>query len=184
MKPTLTLLAEPRWRSQQQLRRAQVSDPLRDWLLEPGSLTRRLRSCCAGQFQVRVLDQGLQRPQRGEAKALHRPAHELTLVRQVLLCCGEQPWVYARTVIPLPSLQGGLQALTRLGNRPLGELLFADPSMQRSPIEVAPLRGLLPAPLSRQDSAGSWGRRSVFTLWGRPLLVSEFFLPALWQTHP
>lgn len=178
---TLPLHLEPRWHSRAQLRRGVVSAPLRDWLLEPGSLTRRLRACCDGQFHVQVLSQKLQRPHRSEAQALRRPAHELALVRQVLLCCDTREWVYARTVIPLPSLRGGLQGLTRLGNRPLGELLFADPGMQRGPIEVSPLRGALPGQSHLHETDSSWGRRSVFTLWGQPLLVSEFFLPALWR---
>src|SRR3569623_1166806 len=33
-------------------------------------------------------------------------------------------------------------------------------------------------------AADSWGRRSVVRLQGRPLLVTEIFLPALLQPHP
>ncbi len=124
-----------------------------------------------------------------EARAMGRPPHELALVRQVRLLCDGEPWVFARTMIPLPSLHGRLRQLALLGTRPLGAVLFADPTMQRSAIEVAcvgqhkrlyrmALEGL------PGGSTEIWGRRSVFTLHSRPLLVSEFFLPPLAQHRP
>ena len=182
MHPIQPIVARPlRWQSSQRLRRALLPDDWRSWLLEPGSLTQRLRHCCGGRFHVELLGQQLQRPLRDEAEALGRPPHELALVRQVRLCCDDAPWVFARTVIPLPSLNSGLKRLDQLGSRPLGELLFSDPGMQRSIVEVSrlwpghplhPLSGAAPdTPL--------WGRRSVFTLYRCPLLVSEFFLPQL-----
>ncbi len=177
------LTAEPCWQTSRRLRRHSVPISLRDWLLEPGSLTRRLRARCGGGFHVQVLQQGLARPLRSEAQALGRPLHELALIRQVHLCCDEATWVFARTVIPLRSLQGGLKRIDRLGSRPLGELLFSDPQMCRGEIEVAQLRpGHRLHPLSAaNDSTPLWGRRSVFTLYTQPLLVSEFFLPQLWH---
>jgi chorismate--pyruvate lyase len=169
------------WQSSQQLRRALLPDAWRSWLLEPGSLTQRLRQCCDGLFHVSLLDQQLQRPLRDEARLLGRPPHELALVRQVRLCCDGKPWVFARTVIPLPSLKSGLKRIDQLGNRPLGELLFSDPDMQRSTVQLS---RLWPGhPLHRLSGATPnaplWGRRSVFTLYRCPLLVSEFFLPQL-----
>ena len=179
------LTQEPRWQTGRRLRRGQVPDSLRHWLLEPGSLTQHLRRCCGGRFHVQLLGQQLSRPLRDEASALGRPPHELALVRQVRLCCDGQVWVFARTVIPLPSLKGGHKRLTQLGTRPLGELLFADPGMQRSEVEVAPLPPAHPLhPLSGATTGeGLWGRRSVFTLYHQPLLVSEFFLPTLWRAQ-
>lgn len=119
-----------------------------------------------------------------ESRALGRPQQEIGLVRQVHLLCGDTPWVFARTVIPLPSLKGGLRRLTQLGNHSLGAVLFADPRLQRSPMEVARIE---PRQRLYRRSRGTaipdgnpvWGRRSVFHLQGNPLLVSEFFLPDL-----
>ena len=45
---------------------------------------------------------------------------------------------------------------------------------------VTCLRGdQLPAGLGLEADDTVWGRRSVFRVGGRPLLVSEYFLPAL-----
>jgi len=101
------------------------------------------------------------------------------LVRQVLLCCKKQPLVYARTVIPLATIQGAQRKYANMGNRPLGAMLFADRTMSREAVEVA----LLPAghDAHQYTNIGEpiWGRRSVFRVSGKPLLVSEYFLPEL-----
>lgn len=162
---------------------------LRDWLLDTGSLTRRVRGACAGRFQVRVESQRWERPRLDEYLALGLRIGRLAWVREVHLLCDDRPWVFARTVIPPRTLRGSRRRLANLGNRPLGALLFADPHMQRGPVEVARVaRGSALFAAATQGAPGSpsalWGRRSVFRLGGRPLLVSEFFLPALFGGRP
>lgn len=180
---------EPVWRNSFRLNRGQLPEQWRDWLLDRSSLTLRLQRACSGQFSVEVVSQRMEPPMLSEARALQRPPQELALVRQVRLLCDDQPWVFARTVIPLPSLRGGLRQLALLGTRPLGAVLFADPTMHRSAIEitrVAQHKRLHRMALSTisSDAPEIWGRRSVFTLQKQPLLVSEFFLPPLAQRAP
>lgn len=174
---------EPVWHSCDRLRRRALSRLERDWLLDDSSLTRRLQRTCNGTFHVEVISQRLERPMLSEARALGRPWREIALVRQVRLCCGAQPWIFARTIIPLPSMRGGLRRLSRLDDRPLGAVLFADSTMQRQPLEVARItprhRLYRLADQAATDNEPLWGRRSVFTLRGNPLLVSEFYLPPL-----
>lgn len=154
------------------------------WLLDSGSLTQRLVSVCPGQFRVRVESQRRARPLREEARALGMRAGQLALVRQVVLSCDRQAWVCARTVIPASTLTGTERRLMRLGNRSLGAVLFADPTLERGATEVACLTpgrrlyDLLAAPRA-MSATELWGRRSVFRLSGKPLLVSEFFLPVI-----
>ena len=111
---------EPVWRNSFRLNRGQLPEQWRDWILDPSSLTLRLQRACGGAFRVEVLSQRMEPPMLSEAKALRRPTQELALVRQVRLLCDDQPWVFARTVIPLPSLHSSLRHLALLGNRPLG----------------------------------------------------------------
>ena len=180
---------EPVWRNSYRLNRAQLPEQWRDWLLDRSSLTLRLQQACGGGFRVELLSQRLERPMLSEARALKRPPQELALVRQVRLRCDDEAWVFARTVIPLPSLRRGLRQLALLGNRPLGAVLFADPTMHRSAVEVARVgqgKRLFARATRGTERAVSeiWGRRSVFTLRQQPLLVSEFFLPPLAQRRP
>ena len=155
-----------------------------DWLLDTESLTQRVRQACIGQFRVRVLSQGWGRPLRSEARALRLHHGERCLVREVQLLCAERPWVFARTIIPVTTLSGPQRRLARLGSRPLGAVLFADPSMRRGAVQIAAItaRHGVFARATRELTrrpAQIWGRRSVFRLAGKPLLVSEIFLPGI-----
>lgn len=174
----------PRWRNHRRWLRRSMPELLRDWLLDKGSLTDRLKYSCKGRFSVQVLDEAWQRPRRDEAQVLGMSVTALAWVRQVQLLCDGRPWVFARTVVPASTLSGAQRRLAHLGNRPLGAYLFADPGMQRSPVQLAciargsklfddAVQGLVSKPQA------VWGRRSVFRVGNKPLLVSEIFLPGI-----
>lgn len=175
---------EPRWCSRTRLGQAALPTALRDWLFDSGSLTRRLRQHCPGSFRVAVLHQGWARPLAGEIRPLGLTPQHRVWIREVHLFCADQPWVFARTVIPPATLSGRGRRLLRLGSRPLGDLLFATPVSQRGEVQVARisaahlLHGRAFGQLTEAPQA-IWGRRSLFRLADRPLLVCEIFLPAL-----
>ncbi|MFT5224693.1 MAG: chorismate--pyruvate lyase [Polaribacter sp.] len=157
------------------------------WLNDQGSLTKRLMDYCPGQFSVRVLSQQWIRPEAEEVKMLGVPRHQLALLRQVQLLCDDTVCVYARSIIPLATLRGKHRRLKHLSNKPLGGYLFAQPNLKRSNQHIAriirkdPLFEIaLPDP--QQDCDQLWGRRSLFSMGKKSLLVSEFFLPALFQS--
>lgn len=172
------------WIPAARLTRSRIPPDLLPWLLDSGSLTQRLIAACPGQFAVRLVGQQRTRPLREEATALGLAGGVQALVRQVQLQCDTQPWVLARTVIPITTLTGPRRRLTRLGNRSLGATLFSDPTMSRDPVEVtrlivgSPLYSAITASIKKPPPE-LWGRRSVFRLDGWPLLVSEFFLPSI-----
>lgn len=153
------------------------------WLMDRASLTHRVRQACGGTFRVEVLQQGWQRPEREERAALRMRRNTLALVREVRLLCDQQAWVFARTVVPLRTLSGAQRRLSELGSQPLGALLFTDRSLQRGELELA--RMVPGQRLFEAATAGAarpetvWGRRSVFHVGGKPLLVQEVFLPGL-----
>ena len=174
----------PRWHPRSQLFLRDIPDGLSAWLFDPGSLTQRLRCACAGHFRVRVLSQGWTRPSRDEARPLKLRWDAWAWTREVQLLCDGQPWVFARSLIPVQTLQGRSRRLTTIGTKPLGAVLFADPGVRRGPVEIARIAvgqrlhqrafgGLIEPPRA------IWGRRSIFRIDGNPLLVMEIFLPAL-----
>ncbi len=170
-----------RWRPRRQLA-PQCRPPafLHTWLDDSGSLTARLVSLSDNHFAVDVLRQTIALPSRNEQRALRMSRPGYALIREVLLLGHRQPWVFARSVLPLASLTGELRHLRKQGNRPLGAFLFSQPHLIRSPIAVAAFNaddGYVPATIAHSHLL--WGRRSVFELKGKPLLVSEVFLPAL-----
>lgn len=154
------------------------------WLRDQGSLTRRLVNRCGNDFSVRLLSEQWVRPRIDEARLLRIPPHQRVLLRQVQLRCARQVLVYARSVIPLKTLEGRHRRLKHLGNKPLGGALFANPRLKR---ELQQLATILPRDpmfdIALSDNQGHferiWGRRSLFRIDNKPLLVSEFFLPGL-----
>ena len=175
-------IAATRWKRNSRLQRTAIPPDLYSWLLDTASLTLRLQQLCPGNFSVRVLSQGRGYPRQDEARVLGMRNGGRAIIRQVQLLCGDQPWIFARTVIPVTSLRGKLRRLAHLGARPLGAMLFADPAMQRGAVELAcimPGQALYTESLRHlQRRPGEiWGRRSVFRIAAKPLLVSEIFLP-------
>ncbi len=153
----------------------------RPWLGDRGSLTRRLQARCQC-FSVRRLAQTLRPAFADEWNDLGLGPRRLALIREVLLCCGDTPLVFAHSVIPRPGLTGPWQSLSHLGNKPLGAALFADPLVTRHRLQFKRLDARHPL---YQAAAGQlsapprhlWARRSLFTRLGHPLLVTEIFLP-------
>ncbi len=177
-------LTAPRWHKQLSQLRPHAPFWVVPWLLERGSLTRRLMGVCPGTITVAIQREIWGRADGEEITALAVKRHSRVWLREVQLRCNNQPWVYARTVIPVPTLQGPAGYLMKLGNRPLGAVLFADPTVRRGQLELASLyhRHRLyqsaSAHLTDQPNV-LWGRRSLFWLGGKPLLVTEVFLPTL-----
>lgn len=175
---------EAHWQPLARVKRHHLPQHISAWLADTGSLTDRLRKACREELQVIPLRQAWSRPLLSEARVLAAKPHHRALIREVHLVCGPATWVYARSIIPQATLTGRRRRLKRLGSRPLGALLFADPSLRRGPMEVAeiqPRHALFASAAGRLTTlpASIWGRRSVFFLGGRPLLVHEIFLPQL-----
>lgn len=165
------------WTSCNPLVKNRLPADVRDWLLDEGSLTARLVAASNGDFRVEVIHQGWGVPQPDEAKILAMQPREVGLIREVFLICHGEPWVFARSVIPNKSLSGPLRFLRQLKNQALGGLLFRDPALQRSHFDIARIH--LPHPAIPVDAGPDvYGRRSLFYLKKRPLLVAEIFLPA------
>ncbi|WP_455211453.1 chorismate--pyruvate lyase family protein [Kaarinaea lacus] len=181
-----TCCRESLWQNAKALSKTGVSGRLRAWLLDDGSLTRRLRTLCPHGFRVKILDQGWAPPMVNEAHHLAISFHTRVFSREVLLQCDERSMVYARTVIPARTLKGRLSRLAKLGEKPLGEILFTDPHIHRRDLEIARLQ---PGELlfekaqlaiaEPEPTMGNvmWARRSTFAYHDKRLLVSEIFLP-------
>ncbi|CAK0750640.1 putative chorismate pyruvate-lyase [Gammaproteobacteria bacterium] len=174
----------PRWLGTLSCFHPRIPTKFVPWLMDEGSLTRRVTRACAGRVRVQVLDQSWGRASSDEAVALGMNRHGRVWLREVQLLCDDQPWIYAHTVIPITTLTGPARRLLRLGNRPLGAVLFADPKTIRGKVEIVRLQ-----PHHRLYQRAThftavmpdilWGRRSLFWVGNRPLLVIEVFLPAL-----
>jgi len=158
-----------------------LNTKIKRWLFASGSLTARLIDHCSGEFSVKVISIKRATPTPDEISALGMKPRSHAIIREVHLCCNNEPLVYARTIIPVSSLRGTLRGLALLGNKPLGAVLFSDKSMRRKPMEVTSIKPGHKCHILTQCMVHTtvWGRRSIFSLKQQELLVSEFFLPAL-----
>lgn len=155
----------------------------RPWLTDRGSLTQRIIERCP-RFNMRLVFQGLRTPTRDEAFLFADGGRSQVLVREVYLCCGDAPVVFAHSVARPRDVRGPWKALTGLGSRSLGSRLFTDPRVERRPLRQKKLnRGheLHALALSGAPDAGGalWARRSLFMLHESPILVTEVFLPGI-----
>jgi chorismate--pyruvate lyase len=173
------------------LAEANIPEPtLKDWLLDTGSLTERVQSAC-GEFSLQLLGQQALEPHSTELSLLQANGQTAYQIREIVLCGDEQPWVFARSVIPQAIIEA---ELSNLGSEPLGKRLFNDKRFIRSEFQVCTLPfEQFSQHLAEQSNSPSgvqsnsqlkndtkqnlWGRRSVFTFESHHLIVAEVFLP-------
>ena len=158
------------------------------WLIDRGSLTRRLQERCPV-FSVRALRQRLGKPCRDELWVVKSRGRELALVREVYLYCRETPVVFAHSVLQRRSLRGAWHKISQQGIKPLGAALFANPLVKRTPLyfkKLAPHHELYVKACRLLTALPSqlWARRSVFFLRGKPIMVTEVFLPGILELSP
>ena len=164
-------------------RPAHSAQALRTWLVDRGSLTARIQARCE-RFRVRLVRQTAARIDRDE-RFLHAGGRRgMALVREVYLYCGRTPVVFAHSVIDPHSLHGPWRRLARLGSRPLGAALFADPRVRRYPLHQRKINHhheLYARACSElnEKPVSLWARRSIFLLHKSPILVTEVFLPGI-----
>jgi chorismate--pyruvate lyase len=159
-----------------------------EWLADEGSLTARVVSRCEA-FAVAVVRQELARANRDELRLLGITRRERAWVREVALYADGRPVVFAHSVVARENVRGAWRLFAGMGGRPLGAALFADPRVRREPLAFRRLDRRHPLWQAAAKVAGApdgelWARRSLFFRAGKPLLVTEVFLPEILKLKP
>lgn len=170
-----------RWKSHPALTGAPAF--LHPWLADPGSLTARIVARCE-RFRVQVLRETRALPFPDEHHLIKLPTRRYAWLREVLLIADEVPVVFAHSILAPHDLTGAWHMARAIGCRPLGAALFADPGISRGPLHAARLTPAHPLHRHAATALGAtlptvWARRSRFCRQGRPLLVTEVFLPGI-----
>jgi len=170
-----------KWCRREQHLTSKVATEFKLWLYDESSLTAKIIDACNGRFRVKVLSEERTTPTPDEIQVLGLRLRSHAIIRQVLLFCDDTPWVYARSVIPMTTLIGPLRRLSKLGNKPLGAILFSNKQIIRSHMEITRLKPEHPCYNWPGHSGNELipGLRSIFSLYKKPVLVSEFFLPEI-----
>ena len=171
---------EPDWLQNRPGLRHFLPETVQSWTYEAGSLTRRLRDYYGDSISVKLLFHQWRTPFLSERRLLRMPEHRYCLTREVLLHADGLPLILARTIIPEQTIKGVHGNLSHLGNRPLGEVIFSYPKLERLEMDVALIHqhSWTQNTLATADiNEPIWGRRTVYAIAHRQMLVSEFFLP-------
>ena len=168
---------------QQWLKKPILAKTLQSWLIDTGSLTARLQLRYSN-FAVQPVAVKYAKPITDESALLHLPQYKTALIREVLLMGNNQPVVFAHSVLPRNSLRGTWSGLGRLGSKPLGATLFANPRVRRTPLsykKLSPHHRLYQHATAHLTLKPThlWARRSIFSLNCAKILVTEIFLPQL-----
>ncbi len=165
------------------LKKPMLSGAYRKCLIDNGSLTARLKARYTD-FEVRPVLLKNAKSFADESALLGLKASQHALIREVLLMGNNQPVVFAHSVLPHASLRGAWRSLGKLGNKPLGAALFANPKVKRTPLEYKKLSRQHPISMRLAGHAQTspkalWARRSIFSLNCAKILVTEVFLEQL-----
>lgn len=143
-------LATPNWQSEQ----GALAPEIAEWLLHQGSLTEKLQQICHC-FQVEII--------REQWQAVEKNGNSARVwLREVMLKCGENDWIFAQTLLPESTIEQVGQPVLELGERAIGLWLFP-----QNPVRIS---------LGWQMVAGQYARRAIYHLQGYPIEIKELFL--------
>ncbi|WP_413285589.1 chorismate lyase [Vibrio sp. MA40-2] len=143
------------------------SDISLNWLLEKGSLSRRLEKQCQN-LTVNVCFNEIISSSHMTSEETSLLDNTSCLLREVVLSGDDQKWLVGRTLIPEGSLDQQPCDLQKQGNTPLGLTVFSVESVRRDALQF----GWITVANQRLVA-----RRSRLWMNNKPMLVAELFLP-------
>ncbi|MDS7929839.1 chorismate lyase [Acinetobacter sp. V102_4] len=142
-----------------------LNPELKKWLYASGSLTQQLTDLGGGQFSVKPFKEHFQRLTFADSQWMNMPHTHTSWVRETYLYGSEaEPWVKAKSIFPILSLQKKARIFQHIGSTPIGFFLFqrTTPLCDRRVIRLPE----------------GWTRQSCYTWHGCKFIVQETFLPA------
>jgi chorismate--pyruvate lyase len=152
------------WNSYEAIEHELTNAEIKSWLLEQGPITKRIKSM--KEFRLELIQDELSDVNEDEILFLNIHTKEIR-VREVILYGNENPMVFARTIIPIATIEKGLKELGTLGNKPLGDILFEKDIFSKNDIVFATFY---------DGKSLFWGRKIKYTVKDQPFSVMEVFL--------
>ena len=134
------------------------------WLTESGSITSRIKSF--SNFRLKLLRDG-----PGEVDTVEDDLiitnYDENNIREVVLYSDEEPFIYAKSILPLETIRLGLGALGNLKENPLGDILFSNPEIKKKYMLFAKFES---------NKRIFYGRKGIYAVKSYPFSVCEIFL--------
>lgn len=139
------------------------------WLMEPGSLTARLKAQ-SGLFSLQLIQQ---RHTQFPTHVMLPWSSEQGVIREITMSLDGTPYIFAQSFLPQSTIEA-FAPLANLGQMPLGEFIFQQPALTKHWLQLAQFETLMLTPSLTVTQA--WARRSLYALQGHQFLVQEVFL--------
>lgn len=152
------------WESFDAIHKYVENEYVKSWLLESGPITKRIG--LQRKFKLELLSDSIADVENQDQEFLGSKSKEFK-VREVILHGDDTPIVFARTIIPVLTIEDGLEELGRLGSKPLGDILFERKIFQKKDSVYASFE-------YKQNSF--WGRKIKYLVNEQPFSVMEIFL--------
>ena len=144
---------------------SKVDASVLSWLSESGPITNRIK--LSQKFELELLNDEIDEISKEEELFLNSFSQTFR-VRRVILLGNNTPVVYAKSVIPSSTIENGLSSLGKIGNAPLGDILF-------TPGVFTKLEMVCASFLSKEKNV-YWGRKIKYSVNSEPISVMEVFL--------
>lgn len=135
-----------------------------EWLSYKPSLTQKLREFTANQITFKLCYEAW-----GETN------NQTAWIRKIQWLLKNVCWIEADLIIPETSINSETECLLSTKERPIGELLFQEPSLTRTDFEF-----FQPADFNKKFPV--WIRQSTFYFKQQPLTLQETFFPAFFES--
>ncbi len=159
-----------------------IPPALLSWLTYQSSLTERLKAI-AGDARLDILGQRWESPDVFDEQVLQLDSHRV-LHREILTWAWDEPYWYARTIIPSTTYDVDPLFFGRLKTESLGHLIFNENRIKRDDLEhytidkeAIEYQWLTPVMYAQTETL--WVRKSQFRLDSVPFFLIEILLPAL-----
>ena len=152
------------WNTYEAIEHELTNTEIKSWLLEQGPITKRIKSIA--EFRLELIQDELSDATDDEILFLKIDSEEIR-IREVILYGNEIPIVFARTIIPNTTIEKGLKELGKIGNKPLGDILFEKDIFSKEDIVFESFK---------DKESLFWGRKIKYTVKDQPFSVMEVFL--------
>tara|TARA_B100001758_G_C18391882_1_gene603425 strand:- start:997 stop:1494 length:498 start_codon:yes stop_codon:yes gene_type:complete len=152
------------WISNKAMQNKLQNKLIKSWLLEEGPITSRIKS--NETFKLNLLKERIEKVEQIEMDFLGKNLGQIK-IREVILFGDEEPRVFARSLIPVKTIDQGLSKLGELGTKPLGDILFEKEIFKKIDIVFAKFEN---------SKNIFWGRKTKYLVKTLPLSVMEVFL--------
>ena len=141
-----------------------TNELIRSWLIENGPITKRISA--KENFTLNLIRDEIDEVDEIDKKYLGNIIGDIK-IREVILLGDKVPKVYAKSLIPVQTIEKGFSKLGSLGSKPLGDILFEKDIFNKIDVVYSTFTNELDT---------FWGRKTKYTVKNLPFSVMEIFL--------